>query len=153
MDIYAFQAHQVARPSLVDVIGWLWREAVCLLLGLVRAALHRTVTRPRHLYGLLADGQRPASGVDDRYAVELAAMRADIEATADFGLLCGVNDDSEPAPLTNWALDDTGVYTDFDRLDADATFPATRRRAVVRAVPDATEIAMTAAARQAGGAA
>lgn len=148
MDIYAFQAHQVSRPSFVDIVGWLWREAVCLLLGLVRAALHRTVTRPRHLYGLAHDEPRTESGADESYPGELRVMAQQVADDREFGVFGGdLVPHTESMSLADlraeWEMPPAripGWLTSWeDELDA------TARMAPVPA--DGTETALTGGAR------
>lgn len=149
MATYTYQANAVARPTLVDIIGWLWREALCLLLGLIRAALRRTITAPKHL---LVSG-RPDCGVDEQYATDLRVIGVQLGDDRDFGLFCGdLVPPTEPMSLADlraeWELPPAhvpGWLTSWeDELDA------TTRMAPVAA--DDTERALTAVARREGGA-
>lgn len=122
---------EVERPTFLDVLAWLWRwvaDAVVALL--TRPARGRHVLR-RHV------------GASDASVAELAAIR---EALTDTVVIPVI-----PGPVSGWALEATVVFTDAEREDADLTFGATLR--LVPVVPDATEVALLAAVRQAGGAA
>lgn len=147
MDIYAFQADAV-RPIhhvLVVAVDWLWRQGLrVVLFGMTheqhsRHQRHRWQHRTRVLQDAIQTWQaktRAEFGADEAYADELRAMGNDRE----FGLV-----------LTGDLLDETRVWTDVERADADAFFIETWEMAPW--TPDATEIALRAAARQAGGAA
>lgn len=142
MDIYAFQAMHVERPSLVDLLSWVWSETVRLVVALLRAVLHQQPDhQPTHRLGLprVDPPARAESGADERYATELVQLAIQHREDHEFGLFCGPISD-----LYAFHVDmPTQPFTLTERLDARPSMPAM--------YVDATEVALTAAARQAGG--
>lgn len=98
-------------------------------------------------------GVRPEFGADEQWAEDLRVIRRVLRDST--GRVSLVRDDVTTTGFTSLRgqlADDTAPFDWLDRLDAVQTFVATLR-AAGQWPGDATEIALTAAVRQAGGAA
>jgi hypothetical protein len=141
--VYTHQATRVRPPSVAAIVAWLWRW----LLDAVTA----TFTHPaagRHAPAVV---RRAECGLDEQWPVDLADMRVELADTEVIPVVV------EAPPRTGWVLEGTQPFTESDRLDFDRTYAATfgfantdvadtLRR--IHGWPDATEVALTAAARQ-----
>lgn len=135
MTTYAHQAQHVKRPSIVDIVAWLWRVALVWLLAAYHHALHQVTAQPRHALRAV----RAASGADERYPAELHEIVTKRDGDREYGLYSG--------DLWIDAVTQTGQWTTADYEDAWPTMPS----AYAAPVDAATEVAFTAAVRQAGG--
>lgn len=122
-------------PTLLDVLAWLWRWFLDSLVALL--------THPS------AGRHSGHVGATPEYADVLADVR---EALTDTETFPAVEDVTETGfAVLHGDLADTVAFTWLDRLDADKTYAATMRL-LGEWPPDATEVALTAAVRMAGGA-
>lgn len=130
----------VARPTFLDIVTWLWRWLVDALVSLLthpEAGRHSGHDIGGHV------------GASDESVAELVDLR---QSGTDTDRFAPVEDVTETG-FNSLAGDlaETAEFTWLDRLDADRTFVAAMR-AAGEWPPDATQVALDAGARRAGGA-